>query len=49
MDSRRILKIFATSWRLIGIVAVVGVAAAYFVTTTQNSRITDTWEATARC
>jgi hypothetical protein len=47
MDSRRILKILTTRWWLIGIVALVGVTAAYFVTTSQNSRITDTWEATA--
>ena len=47
MDARRLLKLFTTRWWLIGIVALAGAATAYFVTTSQNAQIEETWEATA--
>ena len=47
MDARRLLKLLTTRWWLIGVVALAGAATAYFVTTSQNAQIEETWEATA--
>lgn len=47
MNARRLFKLFVSRSWLIVIVALVGAATAYFVTSSQNSQIEATWEATA--
>jgi len=47
MDARRLFKLFKIRWWLILGVALLGAATAYVVTTSQNDKIQETWQATA--
>jgi len=47
MDARRLLKLMKIHWWLILAVALLGAVTAYGVTTSQNDKIQETWQATA--
>ncbi len=47
MDARRLFKLFLSLWWVILLVAIIGGATAYVVTTSRNAEIEEQWQATA--